>query len=79
MVPLAVVSVTIPLSLTKRLDKPLLWYQAMIAKFGEQVVDAKVWAPAKRVGVHEAKTRLSELLRLVYGGQRLRLPAAASR
>ncbi|WP_058012358.1 hypothetical protein, partial [Mycobacterium tuberculosis] len=52
-----------------------LWYQAMIAKFGEQVVDAKVWAPAKRVGVHEAKTRLSELLRLVYGGQRLRLPA----
>ncbi|CKV25366.1 Conserved protein of uncharacterised function%2C probable VapC16-like toxin (part1) [Mycobacterium tuberculosis] len=41
-----------------------LWYQAMIAKFGEQVVDAKVWAPAKRVGVHEAKTRLSELLRL---------------
>lgn len=50
----------------------------MIAKFGEQVVDAKVWAPAKRVGVHEAKTRLSELL-LVYGGQRLRLPAAASR
>lgn len=39
-----------------------LWYQAMIAKFGEQVVDAKVWAPAKRVGVHEAKTRLSELL-----------------
>lgn len=46
----------------------------MIAKFGEQVVDAKVWAPAKRVGVHEAKTRLSELLRLVYGGQRLRLP-----
>ncbi|ACT24807.1 MULTISPECIES: antitoxin VapB16 [Mycobacterium] len=56
-----------------------LWYQAMIAKFGEQVVDAKVWAPAKRVGVHEAKTRLSELLRLVYGGQRLRLPAAASR
>lgn len=82
MVPLAVVSVTIPLSLTKRLDNryPLaLWYQAMIAKFGEQVVDAKVWAPAKRVGVHEAKTRLSELLRLVYGGQRLRLPAAASR
>ncbi|WP_214443893.1 antitoxin, partial [Mycobacterium tuberculosis] len=41
-----------------------LWYQAMIAKFGEQVVDAKVWAPGKRVGVHEAKTRLSELLRL---------------
>ncbi|RDZ91213.1 type II toxin-antitoxin system prevent-host-death family antitoxin [Mycobacterium tuberculosis] len=51
----------------------------MIAKFGEQVVDAKVWAPAKRVGVHEAKTRLSELLRLVYGGQRLRLPPHETR
>ncbi len=37
--------------------------------FGEQVVDAKVRALAKRVGVHEVKTRLSELLRLVYGGR----------
>lgn len=43
----------------------------MIAKFGEQVVDAKVWAPAKRVGVHEAKTRLSELLRHPHETRRL--------